>query len=128
MYFRVEPAPQDSRWCDGYHSGYEGFGDKVFEGIEQGLMNDIQTFSRRTDRITNVARRRVEQFKNSFDSVFAGWLEDVLQAVEQDSRQCLRNKFWNDDPSGLAKECLHKRPFLTIVFNKRSFYTLALGY
>ena len=81
-------------------------------------MNDIQTFSRRTDRITNVARRRVEQFKNSFDSVFAGWLEDVLQAVEQDSRQCLRNKFWNDDPSGLAKECLlYSKLYLTVLLN-----------
>ena len=108
MIFSVEPAPQDSRWCDSYHEGYEGFAVKVREGIEQGLRNDIQTFSKRPDRITNGAEKRVTQFKSSLTTVFNSWLQDVLDAVNTGSRQCLRNKFWGDDPSNLPKESVFK--------------------
>ena len=88
-------------------------------------MNDIQTFSSRADRVTNGASRRVEQFKRSFYSVFAGWLDDVLTAVQQDSRQCLRNKFWDDNPSNLAKECI---PVTSILYVQRKFpFTLYFG-
>ena len=90
--------------CSEHHSGYEEFGDRVRNGIERGLNNDIQEFSRKADTVTPGAARRVTQFKRWLINIFDSWYDDVTQASVEESRKCLTDNFPYDSPGNLDKE------------------------
>ena len=84
-------------------------------------MNDIQTFSRRADRITDGARRRVDQYTRRFKIIFDGWYNDVLEAplYATSANYCLRRRLGYDpgwNPKERRYELYHTSVRLSVVF------------
>ena len=69
-------------------------------------MNDIQTFSRRADRITDGARRRVEQYSRRFKIIFDGWYNNIVDYFDnpRQGNQCLILQLWYVNPGKNPKE------------------------
>ena len=90
--------------CSQHHNGYQEFGDRIKRGIEQGLTNDMRTYSRRPGWETFGAKRRRDQFKRWFVNILNGWYQDVTQSSESGTRRCLTDNFPYDSPGNLDKE------------------------
>ena len=75
-------------------------------GIEQALENDILTFSRKPNIVTDKARRRKQQFQRWFVNIFDVWYRDVTDASNAEARECLTDNFPYDSPGNLDRAIL----------------------
>ena len=78
------------------------------DGITRGLNNDINDFSKQSSEVTDAAERRVTQFKRWFERIVNTWYQDIIQASNQGTRQCLTDNFPYDSPGNLDKDCVEK--------------------
>ena len=93
--------------CSGY-DGYEDFRNQVRTGIERGLNNDIDDFSKEPG-ISYAARKRVDQFKRRFTRIFNVWYVDVTKkGPKKGRRQCLTDNFPYDSPGNPDKDSVIK--------------------
>lgn len=91
------------------YSAFTAFYNEVDNRLTLALINDFNELSKKSDSVTEAAVRRATQINKWFHNVLDGWYQDVKTASESGKRKCLTEKFPDNSPFNLNKECVSKR-------------------